>query len=291
MAPLYQYPDPTRWGGDKGERVGSTEPKYVKTPKGIEEVEKRNHGLELKTRQVLIMVDGKRDEAAFVSIFGPEMVAPTLQLLLEGGFIRALEPPKPVAPPPPAPVKSAAPSASNDTERFTMARNFMLNTVSAFVGMAGSVLTDKIEQAMDLDTLAGLFHEWKDAISLTGDGKKRLPELEPQLMKLLVDVPSRAGAPASTTAPVAQKGQEPKTSVERPKDDEERLAMARNFMINTVNTFIGMAGSSLVDKVEQADTITELRHLYYDWKESLQLDKEGRQRLPELEKRLAALLS
>lgn len=252
----------------------------VKTPKGIEEVERRAHGLALKARQVLIMIDGKRDLAALEGIFPPAMLPPILDELLAGGFIRELERPKPVEPPPAAKAAPAVPVAGNDEERYALARNFMLNTVSAFVGMAGSSLTNKIEQTMDLEALAPLYNEWRDAIALSGDGKKRLAELEAQLQKLLGPVP--AGRPS--VAPAAEPAR-------RPVDDDDRLEMARFFMLNTLDTFVGVAGSVLMSKVERAPSITELRHLYYDWRESVQLDKEGRHRLPDLEKRLAALLS
>lgn len=267
--------------------MGTLYPTCVKTPKGIEEVERKVHGLPLKSRQVLIMVDGKRDLAALQGIFPPEMVPGILEDLLAGGFIRELEVPKPVDPPKPV-VKPAprVPVAGNDEERYAMARNFMLNTTSAFVGMAGSSLIDKIEQTMDLDGLGPLYYEWHAAIGLTGDGKKRLPELDQQLLKLLGDLPDRA-PPATPPSPVAKS----EAPAKRPANDDERLGMARNFMLNTTTTFIGIAGSSLIDKVERAASITELRHLYYDWRESMQLSKEGLQRLPELEKRLAALLS
>ena len=256
-------------------------PNCVKTPKGIEEVERKTHGRALKSRQVLIMIDGRRDLQALQEIFPPDMVPGILDELLAGGFIRELEAPKPVAPP----SAQRVPVAGNDAERYTMARNFMLNTVSTFVGMAGSSLVGRIEQAMDIDGLAPLYHDWRDAIALSSDGKKRLGELETQLIILLGEPPL---SPSAQAAPAVSRSV---ATPARPVDDDERVAMARNFMINTTSTFIGMAGSALIEKLERADNITTLRHLYYDWKESLQLDKEARQRLPDLEKRLAALLS
>ena len=184
--------------------MGSLYPTCVKTPKGIEEVERKVHGLALKSRQVLIMVDGKRDLTALQGIFPPAMVPGILDELLNGEFIRALDPPKPVEPPPPPKPVARVPVASNDEERYSMARNFMLNTTSAFVGMAGSSLSGKIEQAMGLAALTPLYHDWRDAIALSGDGKKRLPELEAQLLKLLGEEPARAATPvAPTAAPAA----------------------------------------------------------------------------------------
>ena len=289
--------------------MGTLYPKCVKTPKGLEEVERKVHGLPLKSRQVLIMIDGKRDLAALQDIFPPAIVPGILEDLLNGGFIRELEPPPPPkeSSPPPQPKPAArVPMASNDEERFTLARNFMMNTVSAFVGLAGSSLIAKIEQAMDFEGLMPLYYEWYDAVGLTKDGKKRLPELEAQLLKLLGDVPPRPVLEAksaearelaaqmaakSASQSASQSAPQPAPQARRPADDDERLTMARNFIINTTNTFVGIVGSALVEKAERAGSISDLRHLYFDWKETMQLDKEGRQRLPELEKRLAALLS
>ena len=254
----------------------SASPTWVKTPKGIEEVERKTQGLALKSRQILIMIDGKRDMAALQGIFPPDMVAPILDELITGGFIRMLEPPAPATPPPvekPAP-RQGPPVASNDYERYQMARNFMLNTASAFLGIAGSSLSSKIEMAMDLDALGALYSDWHNAIALTPDGKKRLPELDQQILKLLGDLPV---SPPPSAAPVAAPKAPPaaKEPVQkRPADDDERFLMARNFMVNTTNTFIGMAGSSLVDRLEAAENIAALRQLYFDWKAAMQLSAE-----------------
>ena len=67
--------------------------------------------------------------------------------------------------------------------------------------------------------------------------------------------------------------------------------MARNFMMNTVNAFLGVAGSGLITRVEQATGFEELRGHYQAWQEALRLSADGRQRAPDLESRLAALLS
>lgn len=270
--------------------MGSLYPVCVKTPKGIEEVERKAHGLALRSRQVLIMVDGKRDLEALQGIFPPAVVPGILDDLLSGGFIRALDPPKPAPPPPAVQPAASVPSAANDEERYALARNFMINTISAFLGVSGSSLVNKIEREMDIEGLAALYYDWRSALSLTGDGKKRLPELEVQLRKLLGEIPPPASV-AAAPAPLAKVSSPKSDGPPRPSNDEERLDMARNFMLNTTNTFVGMAGSVLSDKVERSVSITELRHLYYDWRESMQLSREGKQRLPELEKKLAALLS
>lgn len=267
------------------------QPRYVKTPKGIEEVERKAHGLTPKSRQVLIMINGKRDLADLQGIFPPEMVPPILAELISGDFVRELEPPPPEPPPPPPTSKAATvPVAGNDEERYQLARNFMINTTTAFLGMSGSALISRIEQTGDLASLNALYHEWHDSLALTADGKKRLPELDQQLLKLLGEMPERP-APAKTAAPASKPAPAKAEQVKRPADDDERLTMARNFMVNTTTTFIGMAGSSLVDRLEAAENIPALRQLYFDWRTSMELSGDAKKRLPELEKRLAALLS
>src|ERR1017187_694138 len=97
----------------------------VKTPKGIEEVEKRAHGLAQRSRRVLIMADGKRDAAGLAIMFPSEDIPAILDDLLSDGFLTPLE----VAAP-----QTSMPRPADDGERFAMAQNFMNNTVSAFLG-------------------------------------------------------------------------------------------------------------------------------------------------------------
>jgi hypothetical protein len=167
----------------------------VKTPKGIEEVTKRSEGVNLKARRLLIMVDGSRDFAGLSAMFPADDCLVMLEKLLEDGYItrRAVSKPKESAPDPardtaltPAPgMPSGIPAELDAAKRYEMARNFMLNTTSAFLGVFGSSLSDKIENATCLEDLQGLFTAWRDAILLTPDGKKRAYELEHRLASLL----------------------------------------------------------------------------------------------------------
>jgi hypothetical protein len=161
----------------------------VKTPKGIEEVERRAHGLPMRARQVLIMIDGKRDAATLANMFPGDALGGILQQLLNEGFITPLQvvkdevnqaaagksPPGPASPPPP----------ESDDERYLMARNFMINTTNTFMGIAASSLLERLEKARNLDDLRHLYTEWRDTIRLSGAGRSRLPEFEKQLAALL----------------------------------------------------------------------------------------------------------
>lgn len=81
---------------------------YVKTPKGLEEMAHRRHGLSVRERQVLIMMDGKR---ALRDILGADAEA-ALELLKK---LVAMDLLTPLAPPTPAP--SARPPQQRPTAR------------------------------------------------------------------------------------------------------------------------------------------------------------------------------
>ncbi len=153
-------------------------PICVKTPKGIEAVEKRTHGLPMRARQVLIMIDGKRDYDTLLTMFPGDVLPAAYQQLLDDGFIVALGRPAAVT-------TRQSPTPANDEERLAMARNFMMNTLDAFVGLAASSLISRIEACPSIEALRHLFNDWHDAVALSGDGRKRLGELAAKLAALL----------------------------------------------------------------------------------------------------------
>lgn len=164
-------------------------PLCVKTPKGIEAVEKRAHNLPMRARQILIMIDGKRDAATLATMFPGDALSGILDQLLAEGFISPLAVVKeevqkasaekavsaPPSPPPPA----------DDRERYQMARNFMVNTTTTFIGISASSLIERMEHTKDIAELRHHYAEWRDTIRLSGAGRARLPEFEKQLAALL----------------------------------------------------------------------------------------------------------
>jgi hypothetical protein len=158
----------------------------VKTPKGLEEVAKRSDGVPQKARRLLIMVDGSRDFAALAAMFPGDDSMAMLEKLLADGYItpRVVESPKAPEPTAPSAPAIALPKVE-PSQRYDMARNFMLNTTSAFLGVFGSALSEKIERAATLEDLQGLYVPWREAIRLSPDGKKRAEELETRLASLL----------------------------------------------------------------------------------------------------------
>lgn len=69
--------------------------------------------------------------------------------------------------------------------------------------------------------------------------------------------------------------------------DPVRLQQARNFMMNTLNTFIGGLGaSSLLDRIENADGHHGLRDLYGEWYHAIVMSREGKREAENLRTKL-----
>jgi hypothetical protein len=177
---------------------------YVKSQKGMEEIDKRSHGLPPRARQVLILLDGKRTIDDVAEMLSGDETLVLLDDLFAKGFIEeqqgaseakvpqtkpaapAKAAPKPVAAKPAATqpkVQDALPQ--NEAERLEMAKNFMRNTVRTFLGGMGSGFISHVDQCNSIEELRRNFGPWKEAIELSRDGRKQLLELEQRLMRLL----------------------------------------------------------------------------------------------------------
>ena len=73
--------------------------------------------------------------------------------------------------------------------------------------------------------------------------------------------------------------------------DPLRLQQARNFLINTLNTFVGSLGaSSLLDRIDQADGHVGLRALYDEWYHSMVMSREGKREAEALRSKLLQVI-
>lgn len=155
---------------------------YVKTPKGIEEINTRSHGLPPKMRQALILQDGKRSygEVAEMLPDGEEL----LSKLIADGFVAPLRDSaaEDTASGKPA-VKIERPK--NDAERFEMAKNFMRNTLQTFLGVMGSGAISQVNKCNNFDELRLVYGPWKEAMEFSSDARKQLADLDQRLAALL----------------------------------------------------------------------------------------------------------
>lgn len=146
---------------------------YQKTPKGIEEIASKKHGLLMRERSVLIMVDGKRG-AADIARFGGavEEVQALFEQLAAGGFIEG----QVVAAPAPAPKPAQAPAApaasSVPTQASASGRPVDLREVKR---AASRALTDAMGPSADMMTLR--IEEARDANALNEAIAKALDQL------------------------------------------------------------------------------------------------------------------
>ncbi len=200
----------------------------AKTSKGQEEIERRTNRLSPRLRQMLILMDGRRDTEALQSVFPPELVPALVQQLIDGGFVAELNPlPAAVVPalsiaPAPghnAPTNAPSPGlakplegaqgnlgtagrflasapaplsgfAAGEEDPFTLGQTFMINLAKRILGVAGDGIIAKLKVTQDVDGLRALYLEWRNTIKQAPDGLLRLRELEKKLSKVLGDLPS-----------------------------------------------------------------------------------------------------
>ena len=173
----------------------------VKSPKGQHEIEHRTHGLTPRMRQMLIMMDGRRDMAALQTVFPPELVPGLMQQLLDSGFVTELAaaPAAAVAPATAAVAPRAvqqvarAPlgeSVVGEEDPFLLGQTFMINLAKRILGIAGDGIIAKLRAAQNIEDLRALYMEWRNTIKQAPDGLLRLKELEKKLSKVLGDLPT-----------------------------------------------------------------------------------------------------
>jgi len=169
---------------------------FAKTAKGHEAIEKRTGGLTPRIRRVLIFVDGKRTVDEMRGMLLADDLQHTLGRLEEEGYIevagvtRLVAGQTVAAPAPSAPLPSITAfrelPAEHDAVQFQMARNFMTNTLNAFVGSLGaSSLLDRVEHCSSHDDLRNLYDEWYHAMVMSREGKREAEALRSKLLAVI----------------------------------------------------------------------------------------------------------
>ncbi len=165
---------------------------FAKTPKGHDEIATKAGGLTPRIRRVLIFVDGKRTVDDLRGMLQSDDLQHTLGLLEEAGYIEVLavtDPTgtaKPAATPLPSITAFRELPASVDAVDLQKARNFMTNTLNAFVGTLGaSSLLDRIEKAEGHAGLRALFDEWYHSLVMSREGKREAEGLRSKLLQVI----------------------------------------------------------------------------------------------------------
>ncbi len=157
---------------------------FAKTPKGQEEIATKSGGLSPRVRRVLIMIDGKRSVDELRSLLQSDDLQHTLGMLEEDAYIVVASSTK-NEPLPSITAFSALP-ATPDPVRLQQARNFMTNTLNAFVGALGtSALLNRIEAAQSHDALRAQYDEWYHSIVMSREGKREAEALRSKLLAVI----------------------------------------------------------------------------------------------------------
>ena len=165
---------------------------FAKTGKGHAEIECRSGALSPRVRRVLIFVDGKRPVEELRNMLHYDDLQHTLGMLEEEGYIEFHDltgvGPAKSAPPERLPSITAFGDlpAEVDPIRLQKARNFMANTLNAYVGALGtSSLLDRIEQTNNHGALRELYDDWYHAIVMSRDGKREAESLRAKLLNVI----------------------------------------------------------------------------------------------------------
>ncbi len=158
---------------------------FAKTPKGQDEVASKSGGLTPRVRRVLIMVDGKRSVDDLRGLLQADDLQQNLGLLEEEGFISMAAGSSPAEPATSISAFIDLP-ATPDPIRLQQARNFMGNTLKAFVGALGtSSLLERIENAETHADLRRYYDEWYLAIVTSREGRREAESLRSKLLAVI----------------------------------------------------------------------------------------------------------
>lgn len=165
---------------------------FRKTAKGTEEMSTRTNAFTPRVRRILILVDGKRTVDQVRELASADDLTHSLSLLEESGMIEVLSAPSANpsataanAPLPPVHAFRDNPPP-NDPLRVQLARNFMINTIRAFLGTVGtSGLLMRLEEATSLETLRDCFGEWYYLITTSRDGRREAEALREKLLETI----------------------------------------------------------------------------------------------------------
>lgn len=164
---------------------------FVKTQKGIEEIEKRASDMSLRVRRILILVDGKRTVEGIRELALADDLNQTLGLLEETGYIGLIKQPETAALV--TEIDGGMPTdfvfreiPATNPKDMEMAKHFIMNTLYTFCGQwAHLSIVTAASAANTHEELRKIFIPWYNAIVETGEGRRRAEELSSSLLKVI----------------------------------------------------------------------------------------------------------
>ena len=165
---------------------------FIKTQKGIEEIEKRASDMSLRVRRILILVDGKRSVEDIRALALVDDLNQTLAQLEKAGYIEPIK--QPEAGSPITQIDGGLPEnftfreipATPNPKDLEMAKHFIMNTLHTFCGQwAHLSIVTAASDASTHEELRKSFIPWYNAIIETGEGRRRAGELSSALLKVI----------------------------------------------------------------------------------------------------------
>jgi len=166
---------------------------FTKTAQGHEEIDSRGGALTPRVRRLLIFVDGKRSVEDLRGLLVADDLTHTLGLLEEQGYIEVVAVKDQTEQRTALGTKQRLPSITafrdlGETDELSLAkaRNFMNNTINAFVGAVGtSTLLNHIQAAESHQELRAAFDDWYYAIVSSRDGRREAESLRSKLLEVI----------------------------------------------------------------------------------------------------------
>ncbi|MEI7431537.1 MAG: hypothetical protein WCL27_13865 [Betaproteobacteria bacterium] len=166
---------------------------FIKTTKGQDEILRRSGELTPRIRRLLILIDGKRSIDELHNVFPADDLTHSLGLLEEMELIEIVQTNGQAVSSGLSGNSQRLPSitafralSENDPTDLAKARNFMENTINAFVGAVGtSSLLTSIQDATSHTELRALFDDWYHAIVATRDGRREAESLRSKLLEVI----------------------------------------------------------------------------------------------------------
>ena len=164
---------------------------FAKTTKGHAEITTKAGGLTPRIRRVLIFIDGKRTVEDLRSMLTADDLQITLGRLEEEGYIELIHGAAIASAPPPAAAAASITAfrplpPAPDPTHLQQARNFMTNTLNAFIGtMVASSLLQRISEAQTHEHLRELFDEWFHTLVNSREGRREAEALRGKLLQVI----------------------------------------------------------------------------------------------------------
>lgn len=107
---------------------------FRKTALGLDELESRRHGLDPRARQLLILIDGRRNRDELARMLPQDQLDAYLTLLDAGGFVEAMVP------------ATSPPDSSLADDEFPRERQRMVRALLDVTGPSGNEFAIRIER-------------------------------------------------------------------------------------------------------------------------------------------------